>query len=380
MLRLFCSFLNKKKYFFFLQKRNARWNNLQWKFFLKVLRVEGGNSGDEVFGVAVRPSAPLRLYGNNEEDLHLTVAYVSSLLAHFLASRWGGGRVFIVLQILSWFHRYMWKRCKSNASHCAPVWSPPGAGGLERSPNLLIQNFMIWPERGKKKKKRWKKPLVILNVRKEMKKWKTSSFFFFATQKKKKKKKKRLSNFRWSLWNPTMSPSSMNTFLSSAGTNMPVIRTLSKVAKQALLGTPGCGCQPLTVAVRNISFSPRQVTSDASFHSVSFSETDHPKVLITGMCQQHFRHTFFFFFFLSCMTFEMRNVMRSCAWEHNVLCWDSTPAGFLTSLQWRQKEMTVENKRVGGERLDSSFKHALLLSYFSLYGNQQWWLWAAAHL
>lgn len=63
---------------------------------------------------------------------------------------------------------------------------------------------------------------------------------------------------------------------------MPVIRTLSKVAKQALLTTPGCSCQPLTVAVRNISFSPRQVTSDASFHSVSFSETDHPKVLITG--------------------------------------------------------------------------------------------------
>lgn len=65
---------------------------------------------------------------------------------------------------------------------------------------------------------------------------------------------------------------------------MPVVRVLSKVAKQALFA-PGCGCQPIAVAVRNISFSPRQVTSgsDASFHSVSFSETDHPKVLITGM-------------------------------------------------------------------------------------------------
>ncbi|XP_072552539.1 L-threonine dehydrogenase [Salminus brasiliensis] len=64
---------------------------------------------------------------------------------------------------------------------------------------------------------------------------------------------------------------------------MPVFRALSKVAKQALQA-PGCGCQSLAVAVRNISFSPRQVTpgSDASFHSVSFSETDHPKVLITG--------------------------------------------------------------------------------------------------
>lgn len=71
-------------------------------------------------------------------------------------------------------------------------------------------------------------------------------------------------------------------FPASADTSMPVIRILGKVAKQALLSTPACGCQPLTVAVRNISFSPRQVTSDASFHSVSFSETDHPKVLITG--------------------------------------------------------------------------------------------------
>lgn len=151
MLRLFCSFLNKK--IIILYKNETHVETICSESFLKVLRVEGGNSGDEVFGVAVRPSAPLRLYGNNGEDLHLTVAYVSSLLAHFLASRWGGGRVFIVLQILSWFHRYMWKRCKSNASHCAPVWSPPGAGGLERSPNLLIQNFMIWPEREGEKKK-----------------------------------------------------------------------------------------------------------------------------------------------------------------------------------------------------------------------------------
>ncbi|XP_061098982.1 L-threonine dehydrogenase isoform X2 [Conger conger] len=62
---------------------------------------------------------------------------------------------------------------------------------------------------------------------------------------------------------------------------MPVLRSLSRVAQQ-VLQAPACGCQPITVAVRNISFSPRQVTSDASFHSVSFSETDHPKVLITG--------------------------------------------------------------------------------------------------
>ncbi len=44
-----------------------------------------------------------------------------------------------------------------------------------------------------------------------------------------------------------------------------------------------CGVQTLTVLSRGVSFSPRQVASDASFHSVSFSESDHPRVLITGM-------------------------------------------------------------------------------------------------
>lgn len=70
---------------------------------------------------------------------------------------------------------------------------------------------------------------------------------------------------------------------------MPVLRALTKVAKKALLA-PGCGCQVTEVAVRHASFSPRQVTSgsDASFHSVSFSETDHPKVLITGMTNIHY--------------------------------------------------------------------------------------------
>lgn len=72
---------------------------------------------------------------------------------------------------------------------------------------------------------------------------------------------------------------------------MPVFRALTKVAKKALLA-PGCGCQVSAVAVRHVSFSPRQVTnaSDASFHSVSFSETDHPKVLITGMTNIHICH------------------------------------------------------------------------------------------
>ncbi|XP_076835234.1 L-threonine 3-dehydrogenase, mitochondrial-like [Brachyhypopomus gauderio] len=62
---------------------------------------------------------------------------------------------------------------------------------------------------------------------------------------------------------------------------MPFVRAVSKATQQALLAA-GCGFEPLSASARSISFSPRQVTSDASFHSVSFSETDHPKVLITG--------------------------------------------------------------------------------------------------
>lgn len=62
---------------------------------------------------------------------------------------------------------------------------------------------------------------------------------------------------------------------------MPAIRSLSRTVKQ-VLQKPGCGCQVTVLPVRCLGFSPRQVTSDASFHSVSFSETDHPRVLITG--------------------------------------------------------------------------------------------------
>lgn len=64
---------------------------------------------------------------------------------------------------------------------------------------------------------------------------------------------------------------------------MPLIRVASKAAQQ-LFPTPACGCEPLTCSVRNISVFPRQVTSsNGSFHAISFSEIDHPKVLITGM-------------------------------------------------------------------------------------------------
>lgn len=62
---------------------------------------------------------------------------------------------------------------------------------------------------------------------------------------------------------------------------MPAIRSLSRTIKH-VLQKPGCGCQVAIMPVRCLGFSPRQVTSDASFHSVSFSETDYPRVLITG--------------------------------------------------------------------------------------------------
>lgn len=58
------------------------------------------------------------------------------------------------------------------------------------------------------------------------------------------------------------------------------MRTLTRAVKH-VLQSPACGCQAVT-SVRFIGFSPRQVPSDASFHSVSFSEADHPRVLITG--------------------------------------------------------------------------------------------------
>ncbi|XP_051724957.1 L-threonine 3-dehydrogenase, mitochondrial-like [Ctenopharyngodon idella] len=58
------------------------------------------------------------------------------------------------------------------------------------------------------------------------------------------------------------------------------VRALSGAVQRVLLA-PVCGFQPLAVVARSVSFSPCQVTSNASFHSVS-SGSDHPRVLITG--------------------------------------------------------------------------------------------------
>ncbi|NWS29165.1 TDH protein, partial [Polioptila caerulea] len=62
---------------------------------------------------------------------------------------------------------------------------------------------------------------------------------------------------------------------------MPLVRNLGRAASQ-LLQSSGCGCGVSLVPVRAIGVSPRQVASDASFHSVTFSESEHPRVLITG--------------------------------------------------------------------------------------------------
>ncbi|XP_069742726.1 L-threonine dehydrogenase [Narcine bancroftii] len=62
---------------------------------------------------------------------------------------------------------------------------------------------------------------------------------------------------------------------------MTLFRNLTKITKQALLSN-GCICQTPTVTFRLMSWSPRQLNADVSFHSVSFAESDHPRVLITG--------------------------------------------------------------------------------------------------
>ncbi|XP_016083841.1 L-threonine 3-dehydrogenase, mitochondrial [Ornithorhynchus anatinus] len=60
---------------------------------------------------------------------------------------------------------------------------------------------------------------------------------------------------------------------------MPVARLLPRAAVRAL---PSCGCRASVVPLRPQSTSPRQLPADASFHSVSFSDSEHPRVLITG--------------------------------------------------------------------------------------------------
>lgn len=67
---------------------------------------------------------------------------------------------------------------------------------------------------------------------------------------------------------------------------MPIVKNVSRAVSQ-LLQSSGCGCGISIVPVRCIGVSPRQVASDASFHSVSFSESDHPRVLITGQHSYH---------------------------------------------------------------------------------------------
>uniref|UniRef100_G3QD20 NAD-dependent epimerase/dehydratase domain-containing protein n=1 Tax=Gorilla gorilla gorilla TaxID=9595 RepID=G3QD20_GORGO len=55
------------------------------------------------------------------------------------------------------------------------------------------------------------------------------------------------------------------------------IRMLRRVGQ-----SPAFGCWTPVLPVRFLGISPRQIPSDANFHSASFSDTDHPRVLITG--------------------------------------------------------------------------------------------------
>ncbi|KAM9622103.1 LOW QUALITY PROTEIN: L-threonine 3-dehydrogenase, mitochondrial-like [Trichechus inunguis] len=49
-----------------------------------------------------------------------------------------------------------------------------------------------------------------------------------------------------------------------------------------MLPNPVCGCRTCVVPLRFLGFSLWQIPADAKFCSISFSETDHPRVLITG--------------------------------------------------------------------------------------------------
>ncbi|XP_020831442.1 L-threonine 3-dehydrogenase, mitochondrial-like [Phascolarctos cinereus] len=59
------------------------------------------------------------------------------------------------------------------------------------------------------------------------------------------------------------------------------VRLLSRVFNQ-VLQRPACGCPTPIAPVQFLGISPREVPSHANFHSVSFSDTEHPRVLITG--------------------------------------------------------------------------------------------------
>nr|KAF6482334.1 hypothetical protein HJG59_017942 [Molossus molossus] len=62
---------------------------------------------------------------------------------------------------------------------------------------------------------------------------------------------------------------------------MPAVRTLWRVVGQMGQG-PACGCGMAALPGRALGTSPWQSPADASFHSASSSETDRPRVLITG--------------------------------------------------------------------------------------------------
>uniref|UniRef100_A0AAY5EYE9 L-threonine 3-dehydrogenase, mitochondrial n=1 Tax=Electrophorus electricus TaxID=8005 RepID=A0AAY5EYE9_ELEEL len=119
---------------------------------------------------------------------------------------------------------------------------------------------------------------------------------------------------------------------------MPVLRVLSTVAKQALQA-PVCGYQPLAVTARCISFSPRQVPpgSDASFHSVSFSETDHPKVLITGMMSDFPNHR---------KRFGKNNVILSDIRKPSSHVFHSGPFIYSDILDYKNLREIVVNNRI----------------------------------
>ena len=88
---------------------------------------------------------------------------------------------------------------------------------------------------------------------------------------------------------------------------MPVVRVLRRVACW-MLQSPACGCRAPVLPSRFLGTSPRQIPTDANFHSTSFSEADQQRVLITGWVFFSFSHLCGFIIFFVWLYIHFWNV------------------------------------------------------------------------
>ncbi|XP_077009076.1 L-threonine 3-dehydrogenase, mitochondrial [Tamandua tetradactyla] len=122
---------------------------------------------------------------------------------------------------------------------------------------------------------------------------------------------------------------------------MLVIRMLSPFIGQ-MCHSPSCSCWPSVLPARFLGLSPRQIPSDAGFHSVPFSEKDHPRVLITGGLGQ--------------LGVGLANFLRKRFGKHNVILSDirkppnpifqSGPFIYSDILDYKNLREVVVNNRI----------------------------------